>query len=241
MLIFNTAWSDFVAYSESLDLAVQQDGLKVTHHHDWRSRKCSTLFLDLTRHDRIFGPDNDFSLLSVVDANSNEELFRTPVPALTELAVLGNGELVVGISNVKLCNPYQLVVFSRDGERLLAQHVSSYEACFSESELEAYWRDFPEARDTLQGRTTIVGNTHYVDFSLLGVPNVIGQSAWDRLMRSACASHLSNNISESVSNWVFWFDEENPNVSAVRTESGWTITMNDPVGETITFEVMATD
>jgi hypothetical protein len=41
------------------------------------------------------------------------------VPALTHIWISTDSKYVVGISNVMLRNPYQLVVFNKSGDRLL--------------------------------------------------------------------------------------------------------------------------
>jgi len=228
-----------MAYRDTVDIDVEQDDLKVHHRHEWDSSRISTLYLDLAQHEKFFGSDNDFSSLSVVDSQNGAVLFSTPVPALTRLAVLDGGELIVGLSNVMLYNPYQIVVYSRNGERLLAQHVSAVEACLSQADAERFWLEFPRAKSVLEKRVTVVSQTHYVDYSLLGMPNTIEKDAWDSLVAFSCASHLSPNISESVTNWVFWYDFEESNLAALRTDTGWTITLDDPTGETITFKVVS--
>jgi hypothetical protein len=48
-------------------------------------------------------------------------LFRVPVPALTYIWISPDSKYVVGLSNIKLWNPYQIVVYSRSGERLFAR------------------------------------------------------------------------------------------------------------------------
>jgi hypothetical protein len=51
------------------------------------------------------------------------ELFRRPVPALTHIWISSDSKHLVGISDVMLWNPYQLVVFSKSGDRLLERNM----------------------------------------------------------------------------------------------------------------------
>jgi hypothetical protein len=46
------------------------------------------------------------------------------VPALTLLWISPDSRYVVGLSNVKLWNPYQLVVFSRAGRRVFERSIN---------------------------------------------------------------------------------------------------------------------
>jgi hypothetical protein len=52
-------------------------------------------------------------------------LFRRPVPALTHIWISPDSAYVVGISNVMLWNPYQLVAFCRSGDRLLERNMEA--------------------------------------------------------------------------------------------------------------------
>jgi hypothetical protein len=49
--------------------------------------------------------------------------FAVPCPALTHIWISPDSEYVIGISNVMLRNPYQLVVFNRAGDRLLERNM----------------------------------------------------------------------------------------------------------------------
>jgi hypothetical protein len=71
-----------------------------------------------------FAADNDYSYLRLRDKATGAELFRRPVPALTHIWISPDSKYVVGISNVMLWNPYQLVVFSGSGDRLLERNIS---------------------------------------------------------------------------------------------------------------------
>jgi hypothetical protein len=53
------------------------------------------------------------------DKAPGTELFLHPVPVLTHIWISPDSKYVVGISNIMLWNPYQLIVFSKSGDRLL--------------------------------------------------------------------------------------------------------------------------
>jgi hypothetical protein len=70
-----------------------------------------------------FSADNDYSYLRLRDKATGAELFRRPVPALTHIWISPDSKYLVGISDVMLWNPYQLVVFSKSGDRLLERNM----------------------------------------------------------------------------------------------------------------------
>jgi hypothetical protein len=47
------------------------------------------------------------------------------VPALTHLWIAPDSRYVVGLSNLKLHNPYQLVVFTRSGRRVFEKRITA--------------------------------------------------------------------------------------------------------------------
>lgn len=50
-------------------------------------------------------------------------MFRRPVPALSYIWISPDAKYVVGISNIKLWNPYQLVIYRKFGDRLLERDL----------------------------------------------------------------------------------------------------------------------
>jgi hypothetical protein len=70
-----------------------------------------------------FVPENDWSRLRVAARASGKLLFDAPVPALTFLWISPDSRYVVGLSNIQVWNDVQLVVFARDGRRLLDRGI----------------------------------------------------------------------------------------------------------------------
>jgi len=46
----------------------------------------------------------------------------------------------------------------------------------------------------------------------MGMPKKLGE-AWSYLFKFYYSNHLSKNFSESVTNWVFWYYDESPNLT----------------------------
>jgi hypothetical protein len=116
------AHADSVAYNGVVDLSVETATLHAEHHHDWSflpraPRKT------ISTTENPCAADNDESSLRLYDKTTGVDLFRRSVPALTHIWISPDSEYVVGISNVMLHNPYQLVVFNRTGERLLERNM----------------------------------------------------------------------------------------------------------------------
>lgn len=112
------ALADAVGYAKVSDIREQNDVLLVEHHHDWTRATEPARFKMITTTKDPFTAENTYSYLRVVDRASGRELFRAPVPALTHLWISPDSRYVVGLSHIMLWNPYQLVVFTREGRRV---------------------------------------------------------------------------------------------------------------------------
>ncbi len=118
-------FADMVGYAKILDIRAESDRLVAEHHHDWSRATEEPRLKMITTTKDPFTAENTYSYLRVVEKGSGRELFRKPVPALTQLWISPDSRFIVGISSVKLWNPYQLVVFDRSGRKLLAQDFTN--------------------------------------------------------------------------------------------------------------------
>lgn len=117
------AHADRVGYNGVVDLSAENDSLGAEHHHDWSSATHAARWKMISTTKNPFTADNNYSSLRLYDKTTGIELFQHPVPALTHIWLSPDSGYVVGISNVMLWNPYQLVVFNRSGDRLLEQNM----------------------------------------------------------------------------------------------------------------------
>jgi hypothetical protein len=117
------ALADRVGYNQVVDLRVENDTVRVEHHHDWSFGTHDTRWKMISTTQDPFTIDNDYAYLRLCDKATGSELFRKPVPALTYIWISPDSKYVVGISNVMDWNPFQLVVFSKSGDRLLERNM----------------------------------------------------------------------------------------------------------------------
>jgi hypothetical protein len=117
--------ADAVAYSRVRDLRAESDSVVAEHRHDWSRGTQAARAKMMTTTKDPFTADNTYAYLRLVDKGTGRELFKKPVPALTHLWISPDSRYVVGLSNLKISNPYQLVVFDRAGRRLLAESIDS--------------------------------------------------------------------------------------------------------------------
>lgn len=218
--------ADRVSYSGVHEVTAKQGALTFHHVHDWSSPKVSSLFLDTVHHERFFSNANDFSYVELREGR--KVLFRSPSPALTHLWISPEGRYLVGLSSVRLRNPYQLVVWRRDGTLLHREHISAQVAKVSPEQRRELARRFPKVEQWLAGRYFTVAGSTYVDYFFLGDPR---EAAWKFLFPLRVQHPYSVDFSESVTNWIDWFDAENPELAIEPNGRELVLSLRSPSGK----------
>jgi hypothetical protein len=222
-------------YCVTKDIKVENDELIVEHHHDWSPSTASSRRTMKDTHQDPFRSDNNYAYIRCTDKRTGKVLWQRPTPALTALWISPDGG-IIGYSNIMVLNPYQLVIFDRSGDLLLKKHIASQEAGITTEEFSAFNQKFPEAMQHLREFTFKRNDSMYIDFLRRGMPDSLGNKAWRYLFDYVRDSPYSPNFSESVTNWVFWFDESDPSPQ-LRFVDGTlaAISLRDPKG--VRFEI----
>lgn len=208
--------------------------LTVTHVHDWSSRKVEPLFADLQQHDKFFSAAaKDFGHLEAREAGGRL-LFITACPALTHLWISPDSQYIVGLSSVKLYNPYQLVIWQRDGTLLHREHISAQVAKATPDQRRDFAQRFPKAEQFLAQRYFTHAGATYLDYQILGVPNVIGDAAWTALDPLIVPHPYSDDFGETSTNHVFWYDEKDPAPALDTAAKPMSLTLRSPTGKRFT-------
>jgi hypothetical protein len=224
--------ADSVAYTGKSTISAVRGNFGVVHMHDWSSEKIPTLFADLTYHEAFLGEANDFSFIQLFDANQ-KSIFLKPSPALTVIWISPDSKFIVGLSNVMLNNPYQLIIWRIDGTLVYKKHISASVAKISKTDLEDFYQKYPAARAIFRDRYTTHNGVGYLDYNILGVPNVIGDEAWHYLYARDTPNPYSDDFSSSVTNWINWFDEKDPQLAITETKNTISLSLRSPSGKTI--------
>src|SRR5688572_20031092 len=119
-----SALADAVGYSRVVDLEAKGDTFVVRHHHDWSGKTREARDRMMASGRDPFTADNTYANLTWI-GRSGEVVRTVPSPALTWLGVTADSRFVVGLSAIKLDNPYQLVVYDREGTLLLRRHIGA--------------------------------------------------------------------------------------------------------------------
>ncbi len=203
-VVAGASFADMCAYQDVKTIRAESDQLLAVHFHDWQD---SPAIQDLEKPDLPFSEENRWAYIELWDKQTGEKLWRKPSPAFTYLWVSPDGEYIVGMSRIMFCNPYQLVVFDKKGRTLLREHVTPEKAVFTSRELAAFWKKYPDAKTHLAARIKTIDGKHYVDFMNMW-PDTFPKGARGALREKAAVSPEFPWVSESVTNWVEWFDEE---------------------------------
>lgn len=231
LLLVNSvaAFADRVSYGGIHEVTATNGTLTARHVHNWSSPKIGPMFLALAQHEQFLTSANDFSFVELRN-RSGAVLFHVPAPAMTTLWISPDSQYVVGLSNIKLDNPYQLVVWRKDGTVLHREHISVKVAKLAAADDREFERLFPQARCSLLPMYFKYGGSTYLDFYLLGATDPVGQAAYSFLTRFAVRHPYSNDFGESISNWVKWFDSQDPQIELVGKEPTLSLSLRSPSG-----------
>jgi hypothetical protein len=233
-VLCGSAMGDRVGYAEVKNLEISNDRLIVRHHHDWSDSTRARRYEMISGHQDPFRLDNNYAYLECIDRSTSAVRFKIPTPALTYLWISPDSRYIVGLSKIQLWNPYQLVVFDSTGNLLFKEHITPEGACFAKAELEYFANKYPGLRAMLAERAIYYRDSVYIDFEFMGAPDLCGDSAWRTLYERECPSPYSGNFSETVTNWVYWYDETNPGIECVEARGKITaVSLRDNAGKRI--------
>lgn len=217
ILIFtNTVFADPFDYSGALKLKIESKNYIVIHYHDWTSKTDHERYLMMTFDQNPFNKKNNYAFVECIDKKTGKTVFKKPSIALTRIHISADEKYIIGISNIKLDNPYQLVIFSAKGELIKKRHIANEEAKLTQKEFILFKKKFQKEHDYLMsiGRIYHLDNYYYIDFLSMDMPRILGD-AWSFLYKYISTNHLSVNFSESVTNWVNWYYEKKSKIKFV--------------------------
>ena len=221
-------------YNRVKNILVEGKYLSVLHHHDWsfdREKRIQIMNSWLGP----FQPGNIYAYVECIDQKSGQVLFRLPSPPLTFIWISDDSKYIVGLSNIRLDNPVQLIVINRDGHIIKKRKIGSRESELTQNEYAQFIRQFPSAAGSLMSRDRIVAfnNKIYIDPQDIGPAGTAALvDAWDYLNKRATPSHFSQYFSQSTMNWIHWFKEDGPEIRLIYEAGNLVgISLLDPKGQ----------
>ena len=238
------AQADRVLYQETQTLRAEAPGLLVSHWHDW-----SGIWTPDGKMSLHFTPDTPFGVaetVSVLEFSSkpDQPARRVSSPPLTDLSISADGRYVIGLSSIKVGNVAQLAVWSSSAELLAWRTITSRLYCLDQAEMERLRAHSPDDFSTLlrwrdQSGVPVgwrEGDRIYLQRSPFW-PSLT-DSLRTRLSEHACPNPASAAISESVTNWVNWYADDDPQPSVLeRDGQPIALRLRDRSGEMIEIDL----
>jgi hypothetical protein len=216
LLLFCTSYvfPDGTAYSDKKNIRIESKNYYVVHSHNWSDETKDERQKMITKENQNIFENNNYAYIEVYNKNTNEKIIHVPSPALTNIFISEDEQYILGISKIMIYNPYQLIIMNIKGEIIKIRHIAPEEAKMDKNEFSNFSNNFPDAFQYLQSNKRIykINSYYFIDFLSMNMPVFLGDEAFRFLLKYVTANHLSNNISSSVTNWIFWFNENNPNV-----------------------------
>ncbi len=205
--------ADSISYSDSLRIQIESENYIVIHFHDWTTKTRNNRYKMISTNQDPFTKENDYSYLECIDKKSGKSIFKKPCPALTEIQISEDEKYIIGISKIMLWNPFQIVIFNSKGNLIKKRHISSEEAKLDLNNFQKFQEKYSSQYFYLDSINRIyrLNQTVYIDFISMDMPKKLGD-AWEYLYGFIARNHLSDNYSETVTNWVFWYFEDSPEI-----------------------------
>jgi len=205
--------ADVGSYNDTLRLITESENYMVIHYHDWTNKTRDSRYQMISGNQDPFDKNNDYAYIICFDKRSKKILFKKPCPAFTKIQISDDEKYIIGISKIMLWNPYQLAIFDTKGELIKKRNFSSEEARMTKEQFDTFNIKFPKQHLFLDSLNRIykVGDLFFIDFSSMGMPDKLDK-AWDFLSNYVSKNHISNNVGESVTNWIYWYYEKNPDI-----------------------------
>lgn len=127
--------ADEIFYGGRHEVVAEGGALRAFHRHDWDAAKRAAFTEEPAQAKRFFSADNDFAYVELREIGGRL-LFRKPSPALTYLWISPDAQFLIGLSALKYRNPWQLVVWRRDGTLVHRERIGyghAYSDDFTES------------------------------------------------------------------------------------------------------------
>jgi hypothetical protein len=212
--------ADSVSYSDSLKIQIETENLIVIHFHDWSNNSREARYKMISTHQDPFTTENDYSYIECINKKTGQRLFKKPCPALTIIQVSPDEKYILGISNIKLWNPFQLVVFDLFGNLIKKRHIEREEAKLNAREITEFKIKFPNQYRILDSLEVIheCKKHFYIDYAQMGMHEKIDE-AWKYLYDFLSPNHLSDCFGGSVTNWVDWYFKDTSGIRFIYNDS----------------------
>lgn len=236
-IAYNSVYADAVGYSDSKRLKIESKNYIVIHFHDWTHATRDSRFKMISTDENPFSSQNNYAYIECIEKSTGKVLFKKPCPALTKIEISKDEKYIIGLSNIKLWNPYHLVIFSTKGELIKKRSIECEEAKLDFKTNLEFKKKYSSAYSYLTKRNRIYETENFYYFDFLGLSNEIG-SAWEYLYKHIGNNHLSSNFSESVTNWIYWYYEKNPSI-VINYKNGviYSISLLDPKQKRIEIKI----
>jgi hypothetical protein len=218
--LFCKTKADSFGYNDSLRIQIETENFIVVHFHDWTDNSRESRYKMISTTQDPFTSENEYSYIECKNKKTGQTLFKKPCSALTFIKVSPDEKYILGISNIMVWNPFQLVVYDLDGNLIKKRHIGSLEAKLNTKKFTEFRMKFPDQFRILDSMEVIYKYKRFffIDFGQLGLHDKINE-AWEYLFDFISPNHLSDCFRETVTNWVYWYIKDSSEIKFVYRDS----------------------
>ena len=201
-------FADKVPYFGSSEIVVESENYKIVHTHDWSLKDAEWIYYLPFKYHK-YRVEN-FGTIHCINKRNGRTVFKRKCPPLTFIDISDDERFIVGLSNINIHNPSQLVIYNNNGRLLKKRHIALREMKLSIKEYKTLRRS--EKRELFRNKhyKYKIGDSIYVDFPFI---NFVKRK-WISISEFHYISnnHLSPNFSSSMGNWIYWYNSSNPDI-----------------------------
>jgi len=206
--------ADRYPYRDSVEIRVEGKLFIVYHYHNWNIR------LEQIQKETLKNPKDSIlsSSLTCINKISGDTIFCKPSPAFTSIIIDKKQKYIICASNIKRDNPFQLCIYDFKGNLLKRRNFSRMEAKLNQDQYIHFKTIYPLLNDSLSK----AGNVYKVDSAIfIDFFNLENDSAWYFLSNFRTKNHISENISGTVSNHIYWYYYESIGRGQIDIKNGF--------------------
>lgn len=217
----NLLFADSVPYSDSLTIKIESKNYVVIHFHDWSDFTNKARKKMILSDQNPFNSNNNYSYIQCIDKTTGKEIFKKPCSAFTKLQISEDEKYILGISKIMIDNPFQLALFSIVGNLILKRHITAQESKLTKEKFLEFKSMYPKQFSYLEAsnRIFVVDDLNYIDFLSMNMRTLLGNSCWSYLYKYSSLNHYSCTVAESVTNWVHWYNNADPMIKFIYTNT----------------------
>ena len=182
------------AWSELDTVKVESNKYVVLHYHNWTesTKLARNKMMDEDRNP--YKSENTYGRLLIISKGTSDTI-KLPCSALSSIYINDEKNIVIGISNIYITNPYNIVIWTLRGQLLFKRWFEQFPGRLNNKELKYFKTHFPNSYNVLLKKDRIYNEAGNNYISYL-IREIRGDSlAWKYLVKHSIRNQYFPSMS----------------------------------------------